>query len=427
MANKGEKYRRLRDLFQDSFRPEELEIFLTENGYEEVVHAVNRSTAGAQYFFVVVQALHHRDLIDAEFFDRLSTERPKKKPQIESIARLWLNDPAVTGQPHDVSNGGRPERPPSPVEAPAPLPGQHPAPLPSPDAAQVARPPSGDSPRPSYRDSRTEELPEKAPGTARPEPPEFVNSIGMKLKLIPAGEFLMGSTKQQIDMLLKQFLVLERKWFDDEQPQHPVKITRSFYLAAHQVTVAQFRRFIESSGHRTDDKWRKPGFKQGEDHPVVCVSHDDALVFLGWLNQQEKKQARGYRLPTEAEWEYACRAHTGGLYGATDDPAEMDRVAWFSGNSGRAAHPVGQKDANAFGLYDMLGNVWDWCDDWFDPKFYQSSPKEEPRNDKKAPFRVIRGGSWIIHPWHCRPATRDSGTPGSRLFDFGFRVAAVQS
>ena len=154
----------------------------------------------------------------------------------------------------------------------------------------------------------------------------------------------MGSTKAQIDKLVKQFPDLKSEWFDAEQPQHPVKITRPFYLAAHQVTVGQFRRFVEDSGYKTEAEksdqgsygwggkewkldprknWKNPGFAQGDDHPVVCVSHNDAVAFLGWLNEQENEKKRGYRLPTEAEWEYACRAGTGGLYGGDDDPESL--------------------------------------------------------------------------------------------------------
>jgi len=275
------------------------------------------------------------------------------------------------------------------------------------------------------------------------------NSIGMTLIRIEAGEFLMGSTKEQIDKLMKQFSDLKREWFDDEQPQHKVKITRPFYLAAHQVTVGQFRRFVESKGYETEaekpgDKtnWRNPGFTQGDDHPVVCVSHNDAMAFLGWLNEQETEKKRGYRLPTEAQWEYACRAGTGALYGANDDPESLVRIA----NVADASHkkvfptatcikgddgfvytaPVGSFEPNAWHLYDMIGNVWEWCDDWFDPKFYQSSPGENPHNTSKASFRVVRGGSWYSNAGFCRPARRFRFAPEFRHFYLGFRVAAVQ-
>ncbi len=142
------------------------------------------------------------------------------------------------------------------------------------------------------------------------------NSLGMTMVRIEPGEFLMGSTKAQIDKLVKQFPDTKREWFDDEQPQHPVKITRPFYLAAHQVTVGQFRRFVENSGYKTEAEktgegsyawdgkewkldpkknWKNPGFAQGDDHPVVCVSHNDAVAFLGWLNEQENGEKA--RLP----------------------------------------------------------------------------------------------------------------------------------
>jgi formylglycine-generating enzyme required for sulfatase activity len=260
--------------------------------------------------------------------------------------------------------------------------------------------------------------------SATADPPRFTNFLGMTLVRIEPGPFLMGSTKAQIDTLMTQFPDVKPDWFDDEQPQHPVVITRPFYLTAHPVTVGQFRRFVEVSASKTDGKWQSPGFAQGEDHPVVCVSHDDALEFLAWLNKQEKAQAFRYRLPTEAEWEHACRVGGKGVYGLGDDPAELSRVAWFLNNSDGATHPVGQKEANAIGLYDMLGNVWEWCDDPYDPAFYQSSPTEDPRNTKGVTLRVFRGGSWGFEPWGCRPACRRRLTPASRYYDLGFRVAA---
>ncbi len=257
----------------------------------------------------------------------------------------------------------------------------------------------------------------------------------MTMVRIEPGEFLMGSTKAQIDNLVKQFPDTKSEWFDGEQPQHPVKITRPFYLAAQQVTVSQFRQFVENSGYKTEaekagekQNWRDPGFAQGDDHPVVCVSHNDAVAFLGWLNEQETAKKRGYRLPTEAEWEYACRARTRGLYGGDDDPESLVRVANIAGDADGFEYtaPVGSFEPNAWHLYDMIGNVWEWCDDWYDPKFYQSSPREDPRNTARASCRVFRGGSWSDDPRDCRPAYRRRYTPEYRSSYLGFRVAAVQ-
>jgi formylglycine-generating enzyme required for sulfatase activity/tRNA A-37 threonylcarbamoyl transferase component Bud32 len=271
--------------------------------------------------------------------------------------------------------------------------------------------------------------------------PRFENDLGMTMVRIEPGAFDMGSTKAQIDMLVKQFPDTKREWFDAEQPQHPVKITRPFYLAAHQVTVGQFRRFVEKSGYETEaekagekQNWREPGFAQGDDHPVVYVSHNDAVAFLGWLNQQENEKKRGYRLPTEAEWEYACRAGTRGLYGGEDDPKSLARIANLAGDADgfKYTSPVGSFAPNAWQLYDMIGNVWEWCDDWYNDKFYQPSPKEKsprenPHNTAGASSRVFRGGSWYSAPRRCRPANRRRGAPEYRdITGLGFRLAAVQ-
>jgi formylglycine-generating enzyme required for sulfatase activity len=310
----------------------------------------------------------------------------------------------------------------------------------------IARPtsaPGDTSTEPRVTSPAAKTTPKTAPA------PWFVESLGMTMVRIEPGEFRMGSTKEQIDKLMKQFPNLAREWLDAEQPQHLVKMTRPFYLAAHQVTVGQFRRFVEDRGYKTEaekaaDKtnWRSPGFAQEDDHPVVCVSHNDAVEFLKWLNEQETEKKRDYRLPTEAQWEYACRADTGGLYGGDDDPESLVRVA----NVPDASHkkvfpnatcirgddgfvytaPVGKFEPDAWHLYDMLGNVWEWCDDWYDPRFHQSSPGENPHNTAKASGRVIRGGSWYYHPGFCRPAFRRWSTPGYRYYFLGFRVAAVQ-
>jgi formylglycine-generating enzyme len=320
--------------------------------------------------------------------------------------------------------------------------------------------------QPRVIDPQTESTPAVKPTKKTSPSPQFTNSLGMTMVRIKPGQFLMGSTKAQIDLLVRQFPGMKPKYFDAEQPQHSVKITRPFYLAAHQLTVGQFRRFVESAGYKTEAEstgkggyglvgnewkqdpkinWRNPGFPQGDDHPVVCVSHNDAVAFLGWLNQHEKNRSRGYRLPTEAEWEYACRAGTGALYGESDDPESLVRIAnvadaslkkimpsWtcIASDDGHTyTSPVGSFAPNGWHLYDMIGNVWEWCDDWFDANFYKSSAtaqQEDPRNIKEAPTRVFRGGAWSLGPGSCRPADRGRLEPGSRSSYFGFRVAAVQ-
>jgi len=293
---------------------------------------------------------------------------------------------------------------------------------------------------------------------------QFTNSLGMTMIRIEPGEFLISSTKSQIDLLWKQFPNVKREWLDREQPQHPVKITRPFYLAAHQVTVRQFRRFVEGSGYITEAEstgtgaygligtewkrdsklnWRNPGFKQDEDHPVVCVSHKDAVAFLNWLNDQEKQPKRSYRLPTEAQWEYAGRAGTAGLYGESDDPESLVRSAKIAnaspkkilpnasrmrGDDGFAyTSPVGSFEPNAWQLYDMIGNVWEWCDDWFDAKFYHKSPTENPCNSADSSNRVVRGGSWRNAAGYCRAAYRSRDTPTHMSGTLGLRLARVPS
>jgi formylglycine-generating enzyme len=176
---------------------------------------------------------------------------------------------------------------------------------------------------------------------------------------------------------------------------------------------------------------------------VVCVSHNDAAAFLGWLAEQKTEKSRGYRLPTEAEWEYACRAGTGVFHRGDDDPEGLVRIAnvadasykkvnpnatWcIRGDDGYAyTAPVGSFERNAWHLYDTIGNVWECCEDWYDPKCYQSSPKENPQNVAKSSSRVIRGGSWGAQPRYCRPASRFGLAPGVRHYNLGFRVAAAQ-
>ena len=260
---------------------------------------------------------------------------------------------------------------------------------------------------------------------------EWTNSIGIKLVRIEAGSFLMGSTKNQIDQLMQMFPDIKREWFDGEQPQHPVKITRPFFLGIHEVTQSQYQAVMGE---------RPSHFKGSDDLPVEQVSWLDAVLFCNKLSEQEKRTpfyringtkvtiagGNGYRLPTEAEWEYACRAGSTTLYPFGDEASGLGDHAWYVGNSGFETHPVGQKRANAWGLYDMLGNVWEWCQDWYEGGYYRTSPPADPPGPSVASCRVIRGGCWYFIVGSCRPALRSRGMPESRGHGLGFRVAAVQ-
>ena len=174
-------------------------------------------------------------------------------------------------------------------------------------------------------------------------------------------------------------------------------------------------------------------------HPVENVSWNDAIAFCNKLSEreglrpyyrsgaEEQSGGDGYRLPTEAEWEYACRAGSTTRYSFGDDAASLGEFAWYDGNSGSKTHPVGQKRPNAFGLYDMHGNVWEWCWDGYEERYYANSPTDDPLGPSQAAVRVIRGGSWDNDPRDARSANRSRGTPGDRDDDLGFRVARVQS
>ncbi len=264
------------------------------------------------------------------------------------------------------------------------------------------------------------------------------NSLGMKFAPIKAGEFLMGSPDTDKDAE------------DDEKPQHRVRITRPFYLGVHEVTRGQFRRFVDDSGYQTEAEkdgkggygwneaakkfeqtprytWREAGFEQTDLHPVVNVSWNDAVAFAEWLS---KKEGKTYRLPTEAEWEYACRAGTTTRYFPGDDAealAEVGNVAdgtaqekypdWkrpsrrAMGSSTR--RPVGRYRPNAWGLHDMHGNVWEWCWDWYGKDFYKGSRVDDPAGPLEAAFRVFRGGGWHDYPRTAGRRTATGTRPSS--------------
>jgi formylglycine-generating enzyme required for sulfatase activity len=191
-----------------------------------------------------------------------------------------------------------------------------------------------------------------------------------------------------------------------EKPAHEVTITKGFWIGQTVVTVRAYKRFTASTGRQMPPV---PDFNPGwtnENMPIVNVSWDDAQPYCQWS---------GGRLPTEAEWEYAARAgSTEARYGP------LEEVAWYSGNSGGQTHDVAQKRANGFGLYDTLGNVWEWVNDWYDAGYYQNSPPQDPAGPSSGGYRVLRGGSSYLDPWYVRVSGRYV-LPAVHFNDFGMR------
>jgi formylglycine-generating enzyme required for sulfatase activity len=247
------------------------------------------------------------------------------------------------------------------------------------------------SPRPSSSPS---------PPSPRPLAPPFTENLpnGLTLEMVglPAGQFLMGSLSGDPNAQ------------SHEKPQHQVKVN-SFAIGKYPVTQAQYQAVMGTN---------RSHFSNNPQNPVEKVSWDDAQAFCQKLSQITGKT---YRLPTEAEWEYACRAGTTTRFYFGDDANQLGDYAWYIGNSQKTTHPVGQKKPNAWGLYDMSGNVWEWCEDnWHNN--YIGAPKDGSAwltNDNHS--QILRGGSWYFNPYYCRSASRDFNyRRGSS--DFGFRV-----
>jgi len=214
----------------------------------------------------------------------------------------------------------------------------------------------------------------------------------------------------------------------DEHPQHKVRITRPFYLGKYEVTNGQYRAFLKSRGYDgsgdTDSDYLKH-FRGGSrmstesNYPIVWVSWKNSSAFCRWLSQI---CGMTLRLPTEAEWEYACRAGTTTPRSFGSDSCALSDYGWHVGNSGDKTHPVGRKRPNSWGLYDMHGNVWEWCQDWYDEKYYAHSPEEDPPGPSGGDFRVVRGGSCGDNPGSVRSALRGWDAPGLTGSSSGFRL-----
>jgi formylglycine-generating enzyme required for sulfatase activity len=237
-----------------------------------------------------------------------------------------------------------------------------------------------------------------APGKA--EARSLTLGLGRDVKLetvlIPAGEFMMGSPGEPKDNL-----------GTDERPQHRVKITRPFFIGKFEVTQAQWRALMGDN----------PSKFTGDDKlPVEAVSWDDAQ---GFCRRASKLTGRQVRLPTEAEWEYACRAGTADTYAGVDSEKQLGDYAFFGVDQTK---PVGGKKPNTWGLYDMLGNVWEWCQDWYGP--YSAGEQTNPAGPATGQVRVLRGGCWNSDAYNCRVANRLWSKAATRRYNVvGFRVA----
>ena len=195
----------------------------------------------------------------------------------------------------------------------------------------------------------------------------------------------------------------------EEKPAHSVTLTQPFYMGKFAVTQEQYQAVTAAT----------PSHFKGKDNPVEMVSWDDSKAFCKKLAEQTKQLVR---FPTEAEWEYACRAGTTTTYHSGDTEADLARVAWYNADSKGTTHPVGQKEANAFGLYDMHGNVWQWCQDQRDENYYSKAPAENPQGPEQGAVRLLRGGSWFNDPMFCRSARRNWLLPDLPSKLIGFRV-----
>ncbi len=229
-------------------------------------------------------------------------------------------------------------------------------------------------------------------------PDTLVDSIGVEFVLVPPGSFKMGGDKN-----------LEQAE-DHENPCHLVTLSQAFYMGKHAVTQAQWTAMMDDN----------PSTFEGDIRPVERVSWHDAQAFVQKLNQKE--ETGRYRLPTEAEWEYAARAGTETAYAFGGNTGMLEQYAWYGKNAGGETRPVGSLYPNAWGLYDMHGNVHEWCQDWFDRKYYAQSASIDPSGPSSGLARALRGGDWGSADWYCRCASRSLSSPDRRSNRVGFRL-----
>jgi len=231
------------------------------------------------------------------------------------------------------------------------------------------------------------------PGKTETDP-----KTGITLAYIPAGTFTMGSPAGES---MRQA----------NETQHQVTLSKPFWMGTTEVTNAQYRRFVEATGHREPEYWDDSRFN-APNQPVVGVSWTDAVAYAKWA---------GMSLPTEAQWEYAARAGTTTAHWSGDSESELARVGWYWGNSDERLHAVGEKPANAWGLHDVHGNVLEWTADWYGD--YPGSSQTDPTGLGIGSYRVVRGGSWLFNASFSRVANRYLYDPDYRVSYLGFRLS----
>jgi formylglycine-generating enzyme required for sulfatase activity len=269
--------------------------------------------------------------------------------------------------------------------------------LPQPKPAATAPPTALEPPVNSHKPTKAAEP--LAP-LEKPAPKEIAvelgNGVKLEMVLIPAGSFMMGDDTS-----------------GDVRPAHHVKITKPFYLGRYLVRQEQWEAVMANN----------PSHFKGPKNPVERVSWDDCRAFVGKLNEKYGGDGARYSLPTEAQWEYACRAGSVTRYCYGDDEILLGEYGWYDKNSQGKTHAVGEKQPNAWGLYDMHGNVWELCSDWYDRGYYANSPLDDPAGPSGGSNRVLRGGGWCCWARFCRSAYRGRAEPGRRGDALGFRVA----
>ncbi len=288
----------------------------------------------------------------------------------------------------------------------------------------------------------------------------YTNTIGLRFVRIPAGEFHMGS-QLSVEQVVQNSPCVREKWYEDEHPRHRVRISKPFFIGATEVSREHYELFVQETGWRTraevegeaygyvDQDWghhdgisrKKPGYPQSDNHPVVCLSWEDAWAFCIWLS---KKEGVNYELPTEAQWAYAARAGSDTVYFWGNNAHEVrgkenvannlenscgmeERETKWMPDPYRYTSPCGTFMPNAFGIWDMLGNASEWCRDRYDADYYSESPVVDPKGVQNGHCHVSRGGSWCSQPIDFRTATRIGiKVRSDSSNDIGFRVVVTR-